>query len=374
MNLQTVLDNQFLRNSVELWLTAAAVFAGLLGGLTLVRRVVVKRLDALAKSTATDVDNLVVDLLGRTRFFFILAVALLSAMTVLETPPIGDAVQKVILWAAIFVQAVIWSNGVISWWIGRFTTRHAQDGQGNAAIIQAMGGAIRVAAAMAIFILCLDRVMEITPLIAGLGIGGIAIALAVQNILGDLFSAVSILVDKPFRVGDFVVVGDDKGTVEHIGLKSTRVRSLGGEQIIFSNADLLKSRVRNYKRMQERRVAFQIGVVYQTPFETLQRIPTIIREIVEAQQSVRFERCHFFRYADSWLEYETIFWVLSPDYMVYADIQQSVNLEMFRQFEAEGISFAYPTRTIWVEKEREVVGGDTAPLKERADPATVHRN
>ncbi|MEX2016372.1 MAG: mechanosensitive ion channel family protein, partial [Candidatus Hydrogenedentales bacterium] len=286
----------------------------------------------------------------------------IAASSVLAVPPISGAVKEVILAAAFFVQSVLWANALISYWAKRFTARHSGDGQGNAAIITAMGAAIRVVVVIALFLLFLNMVVNVTPLIAGLGIGGIAIALALQNILGDLFAAVSILVDKPFQVGDFVVIDDLKGSVEHIGLKSTRVRSLGGEQIIFSNADLLRSRVRNFKRMLERRVAFNTGVVYQTSPEKLARIPGIVKEIVQAQQQVRFERCHFLKLADSWLEYETVFWVLSPDYMVYADIMQAVNLELFRRFKEEDIDFAYPTTTAWNEFQPGQ-GEDLAALK-----------
>jgi small-conductance mechanosensitive channel len=187
---------------------------------------------------------------------------------------------------------------------------------------------------------------DVSALVASLGVGGIAVALAAQNILGDLFASLSILFDKPFVVGDFIFVGDMMGTVEKVGLKTTRVRSLFGEQLVFSNNDLLSSRIKNYKRMEERRVVFTLGVTYQTNAEQLELIPGIIKETIENQEKVRFDRSHFKGYGDFALLFETVYWVTDPDYNLYMDIQQRINLELFRHFEEQGIEFAYPTQTI----------------------------
>ena len=204
-----------------------------------------------------------------------------------------------------------------------------------------------------ILLLILDNLgVDITALVAGLGIGGVAIALAVQNILGDLFASLSIVLDKPFVLGDFVIVGDLMGSVENIGIKTTRVRSLSGEQLVFSNNDLLTSRIRNFGRMQERRVVFKLGVTYQTPAEKLEGIPGIIREAIEARDKTRFDRSHFASYGDFSLDFETVYYVLSADYNLYMDIQQAINLAIFRRFADEGIEFAYPTQTLFLEKEQ----------------------
>ena len=188
---------------------------------------------------------------------------------------------------------------------------------------------------------------------AGLGIGGVAIALATQSILGDLFASLSIVLDRPFVVGDFIVVGDLMGTVEHVGLKTTRVRSLSGEQLVFSNADLLGSRIRNFKRMAERRIVFAVGVTYQTPAAKLDQIAGVLREIATAAPGVRFDRAHLRSFDDSAITFEVVYYVLDPDYNRYMDTQQRINLAIFRQFEAEGIEFAYPTRTVFVRNEAE---------------------
>jgi small-conductance mechanosensitive channel len=191
---------------------------------------------------------------------------------------------------------------------------------------------------------------RISAVIAGLGIGGIAVALAAQTILGDLFSYFSIFFDRPFETGDFIIVDDYLGSVEHIGIKTTRLRSLSGEQIIFSNTDLTSSRLRNYKRMDTRRVLFTIGVTYQTPLSQLKEIPELLAEIIRGREDSIFDRAHFFSYGDFSLIFEVVYYVKSKDYGVYMDIQQEINFAIMDEFEKRGIEFAYPTQTLYVEK------------------------
>lgn len=192
---------------------------------------------------------------------------------------------------------------------------------------------------------------KISTVIAGLGIGGIAVALAAQAILGDLFSYFSILFDRPFKIGDFLIVNEHLGAVEHIGIKTTRLRSLSGEQLIFSNTDLTSSRVRNFKRMERRRIAFKIGVVYQTSQENLEAIPQVIREIIEGIEKTEFDRAHFASYGDFSLIFEIVYYVLSADYIVYMDLQQRINLDIRKAFTKRGIEFAYPTQTLLLQND-----------------------
>ncbi|MEE9594372.1 MAG: mechanosensitive ion channel family protein, partial [Candidatus Hydrothermarchaeales archaeon] len=191
---------------------------------------------------------------------------------------------------------------------------------------------------------------EISTVVAGLGIGGIAVALAAQAVLGDLFSYFAIMIDRPFEIGDFIIVGDYLGTVEHVGIKTTRIRSLGGEQLVFSNTDLTNSRVRNYKRMEKRRVLFTMGVTYQTSHEKLKEIPTVIRDIIENISDTVFDRAHFSSYGDFSLVFEVAYYVASGDYKKYMDIQQEINLKIKEEFEKRGIEFAYPTQTVYLNK------------------------
>ncbi|AKJ65120.1 mechanosensitive ion channel family protein [Kiritimatiella glycovorans] len=198
---------------------------------------------------------------------------------------------------------------------------------------------------------------QVSSLVAGLGIGGVALALSVQTVLGDLLSYYAILLDRPFKLGDFLIIGDLLGTVEHIGIKTTRIRSLSGEELIFSNTDLLNSRVRNYMTMQRRRVVFKLGVTYDTPAEKLEKIPGMIESIIRDQQDTQFDRCHFSAYGDFNLIVETVYYVIGADYVKYMDLQQAINLRIKRAFEAEGIEFAFPTQTIHLRNESELTEG-----------------
>jgi small-conductance mechanosensitive channel len=200
-------------------------------------------------------------------------------------------------------------------------------------------------------LVALDTIgVNITAFITTLGIGGVAIALALQKILSDLFASLSIVLDKPFVVGDFIVVDDYMGNVQYIGMKTTRIRSLGGEQIIISNSELLTSRIRNYKRMEERRIIFTLGVTYQTPAKKLEKIPRLVKEAVEAVPLTRFDRAHFMKYGDFSLNFDIVYYVLSPDYLEYANTQQAINMGIHKKFEEEGIEFAYPTQTLFLNK------------------------
>jgi len=202
------------------------------------------------------------------------------------------------------------------------------------------------------FVFLLDNLgFEITTVIAGLGIGGIAIALAAQAILGDLFSYFVIFFDRPFEIGDFIVTGEFKGNIEHIGIKTTRVRSLGGEQLIFANSDLTSSRIQNFKRMDRKRVVFKLAVIYQTPAEKLEEIVDVVKKIVVDHPDVTYDRGHFASFGASSLDFEFVYFVLSSDYIQYMDIQQDINLQIYREFEKRGIEFAYPTQTLYLNKE-----------------------
>ncbi len=215
--------------------------------------------------------------------------------------------------------------------------------------IKTMSGLLKIGIWSIAIILFLDNVgFEINTLIAGVGIGGIAIAFAAQAILGDIFCFFTIFFDRPFEIGDFIIAGQQMGTVEYIGLKTTRLRSLGGEQLIFSNSDLTSSRIQNYKRMEQRRVLFTLGVTYETPSDKLEMIPSLIKDVITCVDLAQFDRCHFASFGDFSLNVETVYYVLSSDYYMYMDIHQKVNLSIKRVFEEQGIDFAYPTQTVLV--------------------------
>jgi len=253
----------------------------------------------------------------------------------------------------VLIQVGIWGNALITSLIQQYQADHLKDEAGNVTTLRAASFVIKLALFSVILLLALDNAgIKIDTLIASLGVGSIAVALAVQNILADLFASLSIALDQPFVIGDFIIVDDYLGTVENIGLKTTRVRSLSGEQLIFANSDLLNSRIRNYKRMGERRVLFSLGVTYQTSYVLLKKIPEMIRKIIEAQDGTRFDRAHFKSFGDSALLFEVVYYVNSPDYNLYMNIQQTINLALVQQFEQDGIEFAYPTQTLYLRNEQ----------------------
>ena len=346
------LTQMIYSNPVWTWLLAAAVIIVVAMILILLRRFVHRRLVEFAKRTVTEVDDLIADLIGRTRFWFLATVSLYAGSLALTLPAVADRVISTIAVLVLLVQVGIWGTALVTFWITRSVKRKLEVDAATATSMAALGFIIKLALWGVILLLALDNMgVDITALIAGLGVGGIAVALALQSILGDLFASLSIVIDKPFVIGDFVIVDDLLGTVERIGLKTTRVRSLSGEQLVFSNSDLLNSRIRNYKRMFERRIVFSLGVTYQTQHEKLAAIPATIREIIEAQEDTRFDRAHFKAYGDFALTFEIVYYVLVPDYNVYMDIQQAINLAIYERFEKEGIDFAYPTQTLYVSPE-----------------------
>jgi len=346
-----ILTRTIYQNPVWEWLLAVGVLLVVGAVLRVAMRLLVARLRRLVDRTPTQFDNLIVELLEKTRLLFILVVALYAGSLVLSLPDAAEGALRTLLVLALLFQAGYWGNAVVSFWIAQTVKRRLAEDAAAATSMSAVGFIAKMAIWTVVALLALDNLgIDITALIAGLGIGGIAIALAVQNILGDLFASLSILVDKPFVIGDFIIVGEQLGTVERIGLKTTRIRSLSGEQIVFSNTDLLSSRIRNYKRMYERRVVFAVGVTYQTPPGIVERIPAMIRSIVEETPNVRFDRSHFKEFGPSSLVFETVFYVLVPDYNAYMDAQQSINLGIMRAFQAEAIEFAYPTQTLFVQR------------------------
>jgi small-conductance mechanosensitive channel len=245
------------------------------------------------------------------------------------------------------LQAGVWGNGIIGFAAGHYVRHKAAGDIGASATIRAVGYAARFVLWMLLVVTALQNFgINVTALVTGLGIGGIAIALAVQNILGDLFAALAIVLDKPFVVGDSIQVDTITGTIEHVGLKTTRIRSVGGEQIIISNADLLRSRVRNYKRMEQRRAVFNLDVAFDTPADKVAAIPAMVRKAVDAHPLARFDRSHVLTIEPSGLRVETVYVVLDADFNTYADIQHAINLEIVRGFQRDQIQFGFGTRLV----------------------------
>jgi small-conductance mechanosensitive channel len=249
---------------------------------------------------------------------------------------------------------LVWGRQVIGFVVDNRVKVIAQEDKAMAGSIAALGYLAQMALLIIVLLLILANLgVEVTALVASIGIGGIALAMAAQNVLSDFIAFISIALDKPFVPGEFMNVGDFSGTVEQIGLRTTRLRSLSGEQLLLSNRDLLSSRIRNYGRMLQRRVVGLLGVTYQTSYENVQAIPQIIQEIVEGIEEATFDRAHFKRYADFALEFEFVYYVTPPAYALFMDVQQKVNLEIMKRFAEAGIEFAYPTQTIFLAKTKQ---------------------
>lgn len=336
-------------NSALDWLFALGIALAVLLVLLALRRTVRAYHKKMLATAQTELLEIPMQVLSRTTLLLLLVVSLYVAAQWLATGPKTQQALGSAITIALFWQAGIWAVAAVAIWLDRKRQRSLAVDRAAVGSLGIIGFVINVAIWAMVLLLTLDNLgIDITALIAGLGIGGIAVALAVQNVLGDLFASLSITLDRPFVVGDFLILGDFLGSVEYIGIKSTRLRSLSGEQIIISNSDLLSSRVRNYGRMNERRVVFGTRLTHETPLEQLEQVPGLIRQIIEAQPDTRFDRSHFAKHGVDAIEYETVYYVLSADYNKYMDVQQIINVTLHRELQQRGIRFAYPTQRLYV--------------------------
>ena len=344
----------FWKNEIKQYLLAAAITCGVFATLWLLRRIMVKYFSRQARESDHDGYDFMLAMAERTLLPLLLMVSLYAGLNFLTIP------AGVVSWvasgaiAAVILQAALWANALVTFGLNRYQKQYRLSDPARMTTVRAVSLVARLVLVVIAAILILDNLpgVEITALVASLGIGGIAIALAVQNILSDLFASLSIILDKPFVLGDFIIVDSYMGTVEYIGLKTTRIRSLSGEQLVFANNDLLQSRIRNYKRMAERRVVFTLGVTYQTPAAKLKAVPGWIAAIIADQALVRFDRAHFQGFGEYALHFEVVYYVLDPDYNRYMDVQQAINLAIHQKFADEGVEFAYPTQSIQIVESR----------------------
>lgn len=341
-------------------LAAALAIVGIKLGL----RMLVQRLRALSQRTRGTLDDALVSVLERTNGALIWIVGLLVGLSLLPLDERWHGRVSQLWFAVVALQLGLWLQQAVSQALAAQQLRHG-GGAGlstSATLLSwALKGALWVVVALAVLS---NLGVNITAFVASLGIGGIAVALAVQNILGDLFASLAIAVDKPFEVGDSITVGDVNGTVERVGLKTTRIRSLGGEQIVMSNAELLKRTVANFKRLQTRRVAFNFGITPDASADEVASVPPLLRELIEADPLLDFLRAHFKGFGENSLNFEVVYRVKDPDYDVYMDRQQALNLALMRAFQQRGIRFATPaTPTV------NVMGALPGPGGARPQPA-----
>lgn len=337
---------QILNNTIKDWAISFSIIIVSILVLRVLKTVFVKRFKTFSQKTKTSIDDFIVFIIQKTVMPLLYVLAVYFGLQYIEMPA---KPAKIVHIAMLLAETFFILKTITSFLRYLFTKTLSGDEQNEKREKQAKGILLIVNILVWIlgFLFLVDNLgYDITTLVAGLGIGGIAIALAAQTILGDLFSYLVIFFDKPFEIGDFIIVEDKMGTVEYIGIKTTRLRTLGGEQLVCSNTDLTNSRVHNYKRMEQRRIAFTFGVVYDTPVEKLKQIPVLVKKIIEDIPEIKFDRAHFKDFGDFALNFEVVYYVLTSDFNLYMDKQQHANFMILDAFAKEKIEFAFPTQTV----------------------------
>ncbi len=352
--MKDIWHNVYFGNNLIEWLTAAGIFLGGCIALRLIKSQFLMYLKKWSKKTNTSLDDFLVNIAEKSAIPYGYFLSLYTGLHWLDLSMRTDLVinKALLLVSAFFVLRTI--NTAVQYFL--FSFLNTQE-NGDAKKRQARGILVIIKALvwiMGIVFLMDNLGYNISTIIAGLGIGGIAIALAAQTILGDLFSYFVILFDRPFEIGDFIAIDDKMGVVENIGIKTTRLRNLAGEQLICSNKDLTDSRIHNYKRMEKRRVVFKLGITYQTPPDLLEEVPAMVKEIIIDKADVIFDRAHFAGLGDFSLNFEIVYFIMSADYNLFMDRQQAINYEIFRAFESKEIDFAFPTQTLFINAEKEM--------------------
>lgn len=363
--MEEFLSRTYYGNTVIMYLTALIIFAAGVIIIKIFQKIILIRLKKWSERTNTTIDDFLIRALEKSVLPLLYFGVFYAAVTTLEISPKLLNILNIL------------SSILITFFTIRLITSSFRFSLNNYLVKQERGEEkqkqVRGITTIATFLiwgfgivfLLSNLGYNVSAVIAGLGIGGIAIALAAQTVLGDLFSYFIIFFDRPFEIGDFINVGDKMGAVEYIGIKTTRLRSLGGEQLVFSNSDLTNSRIHNYKRMERRRVVFQLGVIYETKADLVKKIPDIVKKIVESQQDVTFDRGHFSSFGQSGLLFEFVYYVLGNDYNKYMNIHQDINLKIFEEFEKLQIRFAYQTQTLYLQKKYQDDGDKKEIIREQ---------
>ncbi len=339
--------HEYWNNSPLEWLLAFGVFATVAASTRLVQALLIRYLGRAAEKTLTEVDDAWVSILGATSWYFHLAAATLVAQKFLDLTSNAHDVVRAALYVCIGVQVAVWAQRALTTFLDLWAKKQNGNRKHTAA------GAVRFIGRLAIWSIFVLVVLsnlgvELSAVVAGLGVGGVAAALAVQSILSDLFAGLSMYFDRPFDLGDFIIVGDVLGNVRKIGLRTTRIDSLGGEEIIFPNGELVKQAIRNYQRMKERRIVFSFGIEYNLTVDKVEAARDTAQRVIEERDGVRFDRAHFKQFGDSSLDFEVVYYVLSKEYDVYMEHQHAINMALYREFEQQGIPFAFPSRSIYM--------------------------
>ncbi|PIR48634.1 mechanosensitive ion channel protein MscS [Candidatus Peregrinibacteria bacterium CG10_big_fil_rev_8_21_14_0_10_55_24] len=338
-------------DTVGALLVAVGTFVVVYIALAVAWKYVLHRIHAYAKRTRLSIDDAIVGVLrgvGAPSYFVI---ALFVAVQPLVLSPVMHMGIKVALLVVIIAETIKIAERVTQFFLIKGMRLSGSGVSEEQRVSSVFSVFIKIVLwSLGLLLILSNLGFNVTSLMAGLGIGGLAISLALQNVLGDMFSSLSIAIDKPFKEGDFIIVGQEKGTVKHIGLKTTRIESLQGEEIVISNNELTTARVQNFKKMERRRSIFVFGVTYATPADKLKKIPGMIKDIILAQEKTAFDRAHWKEFGDFSLNFEIVYYVLSNEYNMYMDIQQAINVAILEAFQKEGIEIAFPTQTVYVEK------------------------
>lgn len=337
-----ILQFKFLGITLFEWLISLAILVITYFGLQLAKQVALNRIERFSERTASQWNTFALTEVSRIRTYFILALAVYLASLALPLDNGPRELIRLVAEAAMLLQIAVWGTALINFMVNDRAKSRVNFDPSTATTMNAVSLITRVILWALILLIMLENIpgIQINSLIASLGITGVAVALAVQRILGDLFASLSIALDKPFVLGDFIIIDQYQGTVENIGLKSTRLRSLEGEQLIFSNSDLLNSRIHNYKRMARRRVQFPLRISLKTPTEKLSEIPRMVEDAIGSLDGLSFERAHFRQFGPAAYEFEVVYFVESPSYSTYMDKQQAVNLRLLQCFQETGIELA----------------------------------
>ncbi len=352
-SLLNILDYTFFGNTIEKYLIALGVFLLVVVLLKIIKSVGIRKIKKFAKGTTTDIDDLAVSILDAFGWLLYLFLGLYLAFLFIDLPSLLERTISFLLLIVLAFYVVKASQRIIDYGVRKLSLKmeEKEEGEFNPSAIKLLGKIAKgVLWGFAVILVLQNLGYNVSTLIAGLGISGIAIAFAVQNILGDIFASFSIYFDKPFQVGDFIVVGDNMGTVKKIGLKSTRIETFQGEELVLSNKQLTETGIHNYKKIEKRRVVFSVGVDYATPTEKLRKIPEIIKGVIEKTDLAETDRVHFKEFGDFSLNFEVVYFANTSDYNEYMNAREKINLGIKEEFEKEGIEIAFPTQTIFLNK------------------------
>jgi small-conductance mechanosensitive channel len=339
-------------NSVKEYLVALVTFVSAFIGLKVVKHIVAFLLKKISAKIKTEIGTLAIKIVTGIRWPLFLVVSLYLAVQFISIPEVIETVLVYALMVTAVIYVLLSIHYVIDYVIRTMIIKKEEREQEfRAPIINLLGIIAKMALWIIAFIFILSNLgYNVTTLVAGFGIGGLVIAFGLQKVLQDLFASFSIYIDKPFVPGDFIIIGNDLGMVKKIGIKSTRIQHLGGQELVVSNRELTDIRIHNYKRMEKRRIVFTFGVTYQTPTRKLKKIPEIVKGIIANIETTEIDRVHFKQYGDFSLIFEVVYYVTTSDYAVYMDTQQEINFAIKERFEKEGIGFAYPTQTLFLNK------------------------